>query len=138
MIFKNVRGLWVRDQHGLRKVLSSGDVEEDKTFSNRDRNGMATVVVQDGKITCVENKPQACATSIFSDATTVDLRGGSIIPALMAYGSALGLEEIAGEPSTGDGQLWNAFRVDLPEIIGDVGGVVRASDALQFSTRCAL
>lgn len=138
ILFKNVKDLWIRDHNGLRKALSSGYVNGDEPTPEVKQTKLASVVVQDGKIVCMKSEPRECAISGSSVTTTIDLRGGSIIPALMSYGSPLGLEEIAGEPSTGDGRFWNTFRADLPKITGDVGGVVRASDALQFSTRHAL
>ena len=37
-----------------------------------------------------------------------------------------------------DGELGDAFRKDVPRVLGDVGGLTRAVDALQFGTRNAL
>lgn len=68
----------------------------------------------------------------------VDLHGGSISPGLMSYGSPLGLEEIAGEASTGDGRPYNAFAANVPNILDDPGAIMRAMDALMFGTRNAL
>ena len=56
----------------------------------------------------------------------------------MSFGSPLGLEDIAAERSTGDGPIHDAFVTDMPSILGDAGGVVRAIDALKFQTRNAL
>ena len=68
----------------------------------------------------------------------IDLRGGAIVPGLMSFGPSLGIEEIESEPSTGDGVRFDAVKMDVPKVVGDVGGLVRVSDALQFGTRNAL
>jgi hypothetical protein len=57
---------------------------------------------------------------------------------MLRIGSPLGIEEIAGEPSTGDGALYDPFLGDVPKIMGDAAGTVRAADTLQFGTRNAL
>jgi hypothetical protein len=57
---------------------------------------------------------------------------------LTSYGSPLGLEEIADEPSTTDGGLYDAFVSNIPRILDDSGGILRAMDALMFGTRNAL
>lgn len=57
---------------------------------------------------------------------------------MLLSGSPLGLEEIQGEPSTGDGAPYDPFQADVPAVMGDVAGVLRAADALQFGTRNAL
>jgi hypothetical protein len=56
----------------------------------------------------------------------------------MAFGSSLGLEEIPGEPSTGDGSLFDAFTENVPRILNDPGAISSAMDALMFGTRNAL
>ncbi|KAH9921901.1 uncharacterized protein B0H18DRAFT_1086033 [Fomitopsis serialis] len=89
-----------------------------------------------GKITCAGKD---CRPLDGHDVDAVlDLYGGSIMPGIMSFGSPLGTEEIAGEPSTGDGALYDPFYGDVPTILGDEGGVVRAADAMQFGTRNAL
>ena len=39
--------------------------------------------------------------------------------------------------STGDGLIQNPYSEEVPKILADTAGVVRAVDALQFSTRNA-
>lgn len=123
VVFTNVNNVWERSEDGA--VV--------KTFSSDASTAGNTVVVNQGRVTCMGN-----CLSAQEDAMTVDLAGGSIAPGLMTFGAAIGLEEIASEPSTADGATFDAFRGNLPAIIGDVGGVLRAMDALVFGTRDAL
>ena len=58
-------------------------------------------------------------------------------PALISYGSRLGLNHIDGEPSTNDGYVYNPLKSNPPDIIGD-GSIIKAVDGLQFHTRDAL
>lgn len=58
-------------------------------------------------------------------------------PALVSFGSPLGLQEISGEPSTYDGVVFDAFG-EVPAIIGGDQSVIRAVDGLQYGTRDAL
>lgn len=57
------------------------------------------VVVRAGKIVCVGT----CATEATAALNTLHLEDGHIAPALTAFGSLLGLEEIAQEDTTSDG-----------------------------------
>jgi hypothetical protein len=128
VVFRNVKEVWTRGKDGA--------IEEAFSASSELGRGMATVVVENGKIVCVGSAETCTESTDASD--DVDLHAGSISPGLMSYGSPLGLEEIAGEPSTGGGELYNAFTENLPNILNDVAGVVRAMDALMFGTRNAL
>lgn len=126
VVFMNVKEVWRKSE--------DGDIAQ--VFSNlSEETGLGSVVVEDGKITCmgmcvdIESQP---SSKIF------DVRGGSIAPGLMTFGSPLGLEEITGEPSTTDGETYDAFRRNVPKILDDTGAVVRAVDALMFGTRDAL
>jgi imidazolonepropionase-like amidohydrolase len=126
VVFTNVRELWTRGTDGLVETVYEGDDE------------LGVVLVERGKITCA-GTAATCVPAVATDSTTfVNLHGGSISPGLMSFGSPLGLEEIAGEPSTGNGVLYNPLVDNIPSILGDIGGVVRAVDALQFGTRNAL
>ncbi|KAI0920873.1 hypothetical protein AcW2_006015 [Taiwanofungus camphoratus] len=122
VLFQNVRELWVRGEDGIEEIVGGeeGDVTD--------------VVVDNGRVSCVGKH---CLGGINARAT-IDLHGGSISPSFMTFGSPLGIEEIAGEPSTGDGALYDPFKGDVPSVIGDQGGVLRAVDTLQFGTRNAL
>jgi imidazolonepropionase-like amidohydrolase len=97
-------------------------------------NGSGTVVVHGGKILCMWN----CASFIDADAEVVDLKDGSISPGIVAAGSGMGLAEIAMEPSTTDGVVYDALRANPPAIIGGEEALIHAIDGLQFGTRDAL
>lgn len=121
VIFKNVKKLWRRGENGEITDTLEGVGDG------------VNVVVKNGKIACLG---QSCLTT---DVTTwVDLKGGSISPGLMTFGSLLGTEEITSEMSTGNGEQYDAMLKDVPAIVNDVGAVARTMDALMFGTRNAL
>ena len=126
IVFTNVKEVWTRGADGIVKSLYEG------------RDELGVVLVKSGKIICAGSVTTCVPTEANYGGAFVNLHGGSISPGLMTFGSPLGLEEIAAEPSTGNGILYNPFIKDIPSILGDVGGVVRAVDALQFGTRNAL
>ena len=119
--FRNVRELYTRDE---RDYINLGlDVRE----------GMMDVIVERGRVTCVG---RLC--DLENADAVVDLHGGAIVPGMMSFGPSLGIEEMESEPSTGDGAGIDPLKGDVPMVLGDVGGLMRASDALQFGTRNAL
>lgn len=125
VIFTNVKEVWKRTQDGdIEQAFNAGSNEIE----------LGTVVAEGGKVTCIGK----CDDSLLRNAIILDTRGGAVSPGLMSFGSRLGLEEIASEPSTTDGDRYDAFRKDVPRILDDAGAVVRAVDALVFSTRDAL
>ncbi|TDL29918.1 hypothetical protein BD410DRAFT_823894 [Rickenella mellea] len=115
VVFLNVKEVWTR----------RGGSFDEQTFDTKD---MGTVVVERGKIVC-SSSGSTCLSSTSGAYTVVDLKGGSIFP---------GLEEIAGEPSTGDGVPYDPLLGDVPSILDDSAQALRAVDALQFGTRNAL
>ncbi|KIK67964.1 hypothetical protein GYMLUDRAFT_1014512 [Collybiopsis luxurians FD-317 M1] len=125
VVFRNVKEVWTRGRDRI-----------EESFAVQGDDDLGIAVVERGKITCIGTE-EDCV--VFGDEPTVeiDLAGGSIAPGLMTFGSPLGLEEIASEPSTTDGRLFNALVADVPSILNDVGGMVRAADALMFDTRHA-
>ncbi|TFK55529.1 composite domain of metallo-dependent hydrolase [Heliocybe sulcata] len=129
VVFTNVKTVWSKDEEG----------ELTEAFAAAGEKELGVVVAQGGKITCA-GSALTCSESTKSSGPreVVDLQGGSIAPGLMTYGSPLGIEEIASEPSTGNGALYDPFFVDVPKILGDTAGITRAADALQFGTRNAL
>ncbi|RDB22753.1 hypothetical protein Hypma_010022 [Hypsizygus marmoreus] len=122
--FSNVKEVWTKGPSG----------EVDLTYSSDTAGGMGGVVVENGKISCVG--PNCLNYVDAMDA--IDLRGGSVSPGFMSFGSPLGLEEMIGEPSTGDGKPYDAFTTNVPSILDDTGAIMRAMDALMFGTRNAL
>lgn len=116
VVFTNVRTIWGR--HGAAQSLAAPG---------------ATVVVRGGEIVCSAD----CAAADNVEAR-VDLAGGALAPALVAYGSPLGLQEIGAEVSTGDGVAPDALRGPVPAILGGDGTLIRAADGLQFGGRDTL
>lgn len=132
VVLSNVQSVWVR--------TGEEGVKQRWVARNEDERG--AVVLAGGQLFCVgpEGHCLTAAESLDADGEDVvlDLRGGSVGPGLLTFGSPLGIEEIAGELSTGDGLTYDPYVQDIPNILNDVGGVVRAADALQFGTRNAL
>lgn len=93
------------------------------------------VLIRGGDI--VWSGSDAELTLVVEDALTVDLQGGSIAPALVSAGSQLGLQEIAMEPSTADGLVFDPLSMKVPTILGE-HTLMRAADGLIFGTRDAL
>ncbi|KAJ4483355.1 carbohydrate esterase family 9 protein [Lentinula aciculospora] len=128
MIFTNVSNVFVR---------SSGTVKS--IYSTTARVG-GVVVSRNGRLLCTGNQ-SACLTDAVLGSEVdyqlvVDLKGGSIEPALTSYGAPLGLEHINQEPSTNDGFVFEPLSQHIPKILG--GSIVRAVDGLLFDTRDSL
>ncbi|KAF9462479.1 carbohydrate esterase family 9 protein [Collybia nuda] len=124
VIFTNVGSIFARRGHTIREVFTSMDAK------------LGTVIVENGTIVCMGT----CSTTSASLASgmRVDLEGGSISPALLSYGSPLGLENINQEPSTNDGNVFDPLSGAVPGLLGGDGSVIRAVDGLLYSTRDAL
>lgn len=130
VVFTNVSELWVRHpEHGIVQQFNA----RFKKFDSEDQ----VVVIDSGKITCV-GPSDSCAGFMNWDSERTNLRGGVISPGLTSFGSILGLQEIEQEASTGPGKPYDALIQNVPDIVGDISGVERASDALLFQTRNAL
>jgi hypothetical protein len=127
VVFTNVSAVLTRGTEGIDHMLRS---------SAEDQSG-GIVIVDGGKIICV-GISNACNHLVPNRARLVDLEGGVLAPAFISFGSNLGLQEIAHEPSTGDGLPFDPFAEDVPGVLRDPGGIVRAADALEFQTRNAL
>ena len=130
VVFTNVKSLWMRTKEGkIQQGFANGSA------AVNDAESLQTLVFVKGKLSCIGS---ACSAEELARSKTVDLQGGSISPGLMTYGSTLGLGEIMGEPSTQDGDFADALTVNVPKLMDDVGGLVRAVDTLVFQTRDAL
>ncbi|KAI0677231.1 composite domain of metallo-dependent hydrolase [Trametes maxima] len=125
--FRNVKEVFLRQAGDEAGIVQH--------FGADGKMGVTHVIVDRGRVSCVG---PVCEGEGRNAELVVDLRGGTIAPGMMAFGTALGIEEIEGEPSTGDGAAFDPLRQDVPKIMGDVGGLVRADDALLFGTRNAL
>lgn len=129
VVFLNVARVLQRGPNGTTEQTFSATTDTDG------QQRLGTVVVERGQMTCIGLD---CANAAGNGKVTVDLRGGVVTPGIMTFGSPLGLEEIESEPTTGDGEPYDAFKRNIPTILDDVGGVLRAMDALVFGTRNAL
>ncbi|KAI0769727.1 hypothetical protein BD413DRAFT_613748 [Trametes elegans] len=135
VVFTNVSNYWDRDEasSGIVNLLSATGLSAGNPASP------GVVVASRGKIICA-GRSTDCATFVPKNADTsiIDLQGGAVQPALVSYGTALGLAEIALEPSTGDGPVTDPLDPRQPALLGASGYVARAADGLQFATRNAL
>jgi hypothetical protein len=126
VLFTNVKSIF---------MPSSGAVEAVFSFE-MDNSGV--VLVQNGTVVCSGIRASCMTPAISEDVHIVDLQGGSVSPGLVSFGSPLGLEEIAMEPSTNDGPVSDILSKDIPKVLGEVAAVVQAVDGLTFASRDAL
>lgn len=134
MVFTNVGSIYAPLAGKVQELYSNaaqsltGDIE----------NGIA--VVRNGSLECYGQSEGICPLDEFvgDRVQRIDLKGGSIAPGLLSYGSPLGLEDIQGEPSTWDGAIYDPLGGKVPSIVGGDDSVIRAVDGLQFATRDAL
>lgn len=137
VVFKGVKSVW------MPSVGQMGEVEVKEMFSAESLGSghHGSVIVQNGTVLCY-GAPTTCSLAVLSPnvhVREVDLKGGSISPALLSFGSQLGLQEISGEASTVDGTVLEPLKGDLPSVLGrGKDAVIRAVDGLQFETRDAL
>ncbi|KAJ6491356.1 carbohydrate esterase family 9 protein [Mycena vitilis] len=122
VVFRNVGSIFLKNSvtRGVNQVFTSASAD-------------GVVVVEQGQIVCSGTCPAALSRS---DVLHFDLEGGSITPALVTYGSPLGLTHIAGESSTSDGPVFDPLSDRIPGLID--GTVIKAADGLLFATRDAL
>jgi hypothetical protein len=100
--------------------------------------GHACVVgIRHGHIMCMGPRG-SCSDGLSEDAKVVDLDGGDLTTGIVASSAALGLAEIALEPSTTDGVVADPLLANVPQILGGEQSLIRAVDGLQFGTRNAL
>lgn len=93
-----------------------------------------SVLVSDGRVVCSGD----CLTSRTTETAIVDLKGGSISPGLVSFGSPLGLQEIEAEDSTNDGDVLDPLTDSIPKILRGGESIISAVDGLQFAGRSAL
>ncbi|KIJ15978.1 hypothetical protein PAXINDRAFT_99322 [Paxillus involutus ATCC 200175] len=125
VLFRNVSSMWRRDEYGVHPV-----------FQARSAADEGTVLVENGEITCVGSMG-SCNSWVDEGLHVVNLEGGSITPALVSAGSAIGLQEITFESSTSDGPVFDPLEGPIPSVLGE-GSIIRAVDGLMFGTRDAL
>ena len=130
VLFKNVKNLFLRE--------TDGDRIQDAFTTQGIRSGV--VLVLNGTVACF-GPENSCSEGEFIDSRArtvriIDLKGGSISPTLVSYGSPLGLSEIQREISTGDGIVFDPLVAPVPSVAEQV--LVRGVDGLQFAGRDAL
>ncbi|KAI8383028.1 hypothetical protein BD560DRAFT_385830 [Blakeslea trispora] len=83
----------------------------------------ASMIIKDGDILCTTN----CSSSFFLEASetfeTIDIKGGYVLPGIVAVGSKLGLSEIPSEGSTGDGIVPSSYSTDPKAVIEAIDGL---------------
>lgn len=108
------------------------------TFSTEDKSTLGVAVTRNGTLICSGIR-DTCLTALEnSDVHFVDLDGGSIAPALVSFGSPLGLQHIDQEASTNDGDVYDPIIKAVPNILGGDASIIRAVDGLLYGTRDAL
>lgn len=127
VVFTNVKSVFTRSSYDVQESFRAED----------DSHGV--VVAAKGRVIC-SGVQAACMTKALTgdNYRTIDLQGGSISPALLAYGPPLGLANMEGEPSTNDGNVPDPLRKPVPKILGGDTALIRAVDGLQYTTRDAL
>jgi imidazolonepropionase-like amidohydrolase len=123
VLFINVAAVWVKHYGDDAMGNSEGDLR--------------VVGIRNGQIACIGPR-RNCSDALSADATVVDLNGGDLTTGLVASSAALGLAEIALEPSTTDGVVADPLLANVPQILGGEQSLIRAVDGLQFGTRNAL
>ncbi|RUS31021.1 hypothetical protein BC938DRAFT_478605 [Jimgerdemannia flammicorona] len=108
----------------LRNVGKAFVRREGVVIAEERIGGELVIVVENGKVVCVGDR--ACAGR--GRGTEYDVKGGHVLPGLIAVGSHLGLVEIPAEPSTIDGIVPASASVDPADLI-------RAVDGLKLGTR---
>jgi hypothetical protein len=131
VVFKNVSSVWQKDR------TIEGNVGVVALFEAKDSQ-LADVLVIGGKIECI-GLPGACFSLHqlgSKPSVVVDLEGGSLAPGLTSFGAHLGSVEIAAEPSTNDGAVYDAFSENgIPKVVGGEESVIYALDGISFGGR---
>lgn len=117
VVFTNVREVLLIKN---RTLLDWGEGQGGASFE---------VHVRRGEIVCFGKE---CALD--STILTMDLRGGSLLPPIVSFGSALGLLDIIAEPSTSDNAVFDPLsNSKLNQVqVGQEAVAVRAVDGISF------
>lgn len=141
VVFANVSSVLVRDDQNSPSAVDGIQAvfEANSQLSNGE---LGVAVVTNGHLECVGL--WAACSSIIPDnpsegVEVVNLVGGGLAPALVSYGSNLGLEEIESESSTRDGVVFDVLGGPgaPPSLLGGDESLIRAVDGLVFATRHA-
>lgn len=125
VVFTNVGSVFNKIDMGVQQVFSASDA------------GLGVAVVKAGELICYGPHTTCFDRLTLNNVDWSDLDGGSICPALVSYGSPLGLEEIHAEKSTRDGVVLDPLADRIPGVLNG-SEVIRAVDGLLFATRDAL
>lgn len=117
-------------------VFSKIGMEVQQVFSASSA-GLGVAIVKAGELICYGPHTTCLHYVTSNEVEWSDLDGGSICPALVSYGSPLGLEEIHDEKSTRDGVVLDPLVDRIPGVLNG-SEVIRAVDGLLFATRDAL
>lgn len=125
VVFANVSSVWVRAGAGVEETLGAASGGE-----------WGVVVTRRGRVLCA-GADRACAhhMSVAPAPVVVDLAGGAITPGLVSFGTSLGLQEIAMEGTTTDGDAPDPLTNKIPGVLGGDGALMRAADGLQLGSR---
>lgn len=132
VVFTNITGMLARRTLGYSHA---GDTIHE-VFHERSSPNIA--VFRGGRIEYAGSNGHPDEWLGYPGARVVDLEGGWITPALVSFGSPLGLEEIMGDASTSDSWVPDALIHDPPAVVGGSSALIRAADGLQYETRDAL
>lgn len=134
VVFYNVHSVLRKSSQGTIESLFSSE-SQTRTGSSAD----GVVVVSGGEIEWFgpawmmdEGEMERLLKST-PKSQAVDLKGGSIIPGLLTFGSGLGVVEISPEASTNDGLIYDPIRGIVPSILQDEE--IQAVDGLSFGGR---
>ena len=131
----------VRDDQNLPSAVD-GILTIFESDSQLNNGELGVAVVTNGYLECAGLR-EACASIIANHPSegvkVVNLVGGALAPALISYGSNLGLEEIESESSTRDGVVFDVLGGPgaPPSLLGGDESLIRAVDGLVFATRHA-
>ncbi|TFK54413.1 composite domain of metallo-dependent hydrolase [Heliocybe sulcata] len=126
VLFANVNSVYIPGEEGVQELLRIKEGQE------------SVVVVEEGKIACVGMYVSCVSAQIAEEAETIDLKGGSLSPGLVSFGSPLGLVHIEGEISTADGYIYDPLEAPVPKILGSDAVLVHAADGLEYGSRDSL
>ncbi|KAG0743071.1 hypothetical protein G6F62_006497 [Rhizopus arrhizus] len=117
------------EEHGLEKMNGA------KSFILRNvgysflgqepEKGPLDVIIKDGSLLCSGFDCANAISTVQAEENTAEynLEGGYVLPGLIGVGSSLGLIEIAGEASTGDGRARASKSHDPKDIVLTVDGI---------------
>jgi imidazolonepropionase-like amidohydrolase len=86
---------------GIHKILMDHSV--DSSVEDGKSTGDVVIMVENGRIICVDTHSRCLSVHGQEDITSVDVPNGYITPGLIAFGNDLGILAISAEGSTGDG-----------------------------------